>query len=129
MRANVKSQLRSVSLFVALVAATLNFLQPLAHAAAMRDGPASALWTAFCKSAVASDPQSDAVPAPAGAAQHECCLGLAHATAVANASATFVLLAPLAAIVRTPRPAERPATAAIRDGPAQPRGPPSLADD
>lgn len=127
MRANVKSQLRSVGLFVALVAVTLNFLQPLAHAAAMRDGPASALWTAFCKSAAASDPQSDGVPAPAGAGQHECCLGLAHAGTDADPPLTFTVLAPLAAISHRPRPAERPATAAIRDGPAQPRAPPFIA--
>lgn len=127
MRANVESQLRSVSLFVALVAVTLNFLQPLVHAAAMRDGPASALWTAFCKSAAASDPLSDGVPAPVGAGKHECCLGLAHATALASPPATFVLLAPLAAVARPRQPVERLATAAIRDGPAQPRGPPFIA--
>ncbi|MCW5734952.1 MAG: DUF2946 family protein [Enhydrobacter sp.] len=127
MRANVNSQLRSVSLFVALVAVTLNFLQPLAHAAAMRDGLASALWTAFCKSAAASDPQSDGVPVPGGASQHECCLGLAHAGTIADPPATFVSLAPLAALAHPPRPAERLASAAIRDGPAQPRGPPFIA--
>lgn len=125
MRANVESQFRSVGLFVALVAVTLNFLQPLAHAAAMRDGAVSALWTALCKSA-AADPRSDGVPAPMGVGQHECCLGLAHAAAVANAPATFVVLAPIATVARPLQPAERLTSSGIRDGPARPRGPPFI---
>lgn len=127
MRANVMSQFRSVGLFVALVALTFNFLQPLVHAAAMRDGASLAFWTAFCKSAAAIDPRSDGVPDPVGGVQHECCLGLAHAATVANPPATFVLLAPPAVVAREPEPDRRPITAASRDGPAQPRGPPFIA--
>jgi hypothetical protein len=127
MRANVESQYRSVGLFIALVAVTFNLLQPLVHAAAMRDGPASALWTAFCKSTAAGDMRSDGVPAPIDAGQHECCLGLSHATVVSGAPATFVLLAPLEAVIRAPKPAERLTSSAIRDGPARPRGPPFIA--
>ena len=37
---------RAMALAIALFAITLNFLQPLAHAAMMRDGAPSALWTA-----------------------------------------------------------------------------------
>ena len=63
----------------ALFAVTLNFLQPLAHAASMRDGNPSALWSMFCNSAVADpDNKADATP-PKSANTHECCLGLAHA--------------------------------------------------
>lgn len=127
MRANVISQLRSVGLFVALVALTFNLLQPLVHAAAMRDGAAPAFWTAFCKSAAATDSRSDGVPDPVGGVQHECCLGLAHAATVANPPETFVMLAPLADVARVPLPDKRPITAASRDGPAQPRGPPFIA--
>lgn len=126
MRANAEPQFRSIGLLVALVAVTLNFLQPLVHAAAMRDGRASALWTAFCKSAAATDRRSDGAPAPVGAGQHECCLGLAHATAMAGAPTIFVILAPLAAVARPLQPAERPTSAGIRDGPARPRGPPFI---
>ena len=39
---------RGMARAVALFAITLNFLQPLAHAALMRDGAPSALWTAMC---------------------------------------------------------------------------------
>lgn len=126
MRANAETQLRSIGLLVALVAVTLNFLQPLVHAAAMRDGSASALWTAFCKSAAATEGRSDSVPAPAGAGHHECCLGLAHATTMAGAPAIFVVLAPLAAITRPLQPAEGAPAVGIRDGPARLRGPPLI---
>jgi hypothetical protein len=127
MRANVGSQFRSLGLFVALAALTLNFLQPLVHAAAMRDGPSTADWTAYCKSAAATQPRSDSVPAPVAAAQHECCLGLAHATTLASPPATFVVLALVVAVARPLQPTEHPTTGAIRDGPRQPRGPPFIA--
>ena len=47
---------RASALAVALFAITLNFLQPLAHAAMMRDGMPSTLWTVFCNSS-AADPE------------------------------------------------------------------------
>ena len=47
-----------MALMAALFAVTLNFLQPLAHAASMRDGNPSTLWSMFCNSAVA-DPAAE----------------------------------------------------------------------
>ena len=44
------SPMRALGLAVALFAITLNFLQPLAHAAMMRSGAPETLWTAFCNS-------------------------------------------------------------------------------
>ena len=127
MRAKLDSPFRQVGLFVALFAITLNFLQPLAHAAAMRDGPASALWTVFCKSAAATEPRDADAPAPMAAAPHDCCLGLAHAAAVASPPAAFVVLAPLAGAAAPLQPAPRLVAAGLRDGPPRPRGPPFIA--
>jgi len=117
------------ALFAALLAVTLNLLQPLAHAALMRDGGPGALWSAWCEAA-AADPEATATdrgtPAPSGASgQHECCLGLAHAPSLVAPSNDFVLLPPMdgAALVLLPA-AQRPSIA-IRDGPPRPRGPPS----
>ena len=70
---------RTASLAAALFAITLNFLQPLAHAALMRDGGsmASSPWAAMClPSAGQDDGQGQA---PTASKMHECCLGLAHA--------------------------------------------------
>lgn len=118
------------ALFAALLAITLNLLQPLAHATLMRDGGPGALWSAWCKAA-AADPDGSTVadrgaPAPSAASgQHDCCLGLAHAPALVAPSDDFVLLAQMdgAALVLLPA-AQRPSIA-IRDGPPRPRGPPS----
>lgn len=113
---------RAVAFAAALFAITLNFLQPLAHAALMRGG-APANWAAMClPSAQQGDEQH---PANAGT-PHECCLGLAHATTLAEPSATFVALKPLSASVRPLETAETLTPVGIRDGPSQPRGPPLL---
>ena len=113
----------------ALFAITLNFLQPLAHAAMMRDGMPSMLWTVFCNSTAANpDGQSEGRPgkAPMTAAQHDCCLGLAQAPALAPPPALFVAIDPVATFIPPP-PAPEPITpAGIRDGPTRPRGPPSF---
>lgn len=118
------------ALFAALLAVTLNLLQPLAHAVLMRDGGPGALWSAWCKAA-AADPQGATAadrgaPTPSAASgQHDCCLGLAHAPSLVAPSDAFVLLPPTdgAALVLLPA-AQRPSIA-IRDGPPRPRGPPS----
>ena len=121
------SGVRAIALMAALFAVTLNFLQPLAHAAAMRDGDPTQLWTMFCSS-TAADPgkASKSGPAQTVVDSHECCLGLAHAAA---------LLAPLQVSLSAPLPeftgaaflpADLRPAAAIRDGPHRPRGPPSL---
>src|SRR5215470_3083628 len=88
---------RAMAMAVALFAITLNFLQPLAHAALLRDGAPSALWTVFCNSA-AADPDGKSGPAPVAAQQHECCLGLAHAASFVEPPSVFILVERVAAI-------------------------------
>ena len=110
----------------ALFAITFNFLQPLVHAALMRDGAPRALWSVFC-SATAADPDGKQVPDQAPATAHECCLGLAHATALAAPSPDFAVLPPLVAVLAPSLPDEPSSPVGIRDGPRQPRGPPSFA--
>ncbi|HEY6981720.1 DUF2946 family protein [Reyranella sp.] len=114
---------RASALAVALFAITLNFLQPLAHAALMRDGPASTLWNVIC-SASAADPDHDTSSHPVTANAHSCCLGLAHAVAFSAPSTAFSIVGPMS-VAAAPLPTdERPNTAGIRDGPGRPRGPP-----
>lgn len=110
---------RAAALAAALFAITLNFLQPLAHAALMRDG-APANWAAMCLPNAQQDDQSST---PAGA-PHECCLGLAHAPTLAEPSTAFVAVERPSATVRPLATAQSLMPVAIRDGPSQPRGPP-----
>ncbi len=121
------SPMRAFGLAVALFAITLNFLQPLAFAATMRDGVPSALWTVFCN-ASAADPDAQGSgksgPAPMVAGSHDCCMGLAHAPAIATPSPAFVALAPVSTYIAPLASDERPTPAGIRDGPTSPRGPP-----
>ena len=130
MRGRSPGGARALALMAALFAVTLNFLQPLAHAAAMREGTPGAIWQVFCNSAVA-DPESqgavgsDAVPG-GKLAVHDCCLGLAHAPALLAPAPDFVTLQPLMAESALLVPAEPRAAATIRDGPSRPRGPPFL---
>jgi hypothetical protein len=119
---------RAFGLAVALFAITLNFLQPVVHAALLRDGSPSALWTMFCNATAANPGQADG-SLPAGkATTHDCCLGLAHAQALLEPSAESL---PLAFAERRaalpPAAAEGLPSAGIRDGPHRPRGPPILA--
>jgi len=126
--------LQASAFFLALLAVTLNFLQPLAHAAAMRSGKASVLWSVLCNAA-STDPDRDkksggstSVPVPS-AGIHECCLGLAHAAPLVSPSSDFASLPPVEAALPSSLPAERRPSARIRDGPPRPRGPPfSLKD-
>ena len=124
MRGNrVDTPLRAMGLAVALLAITLNFLQPLAHAALMRDGAPSTLWSVFCNS-VPQETGKGSVPV--AAEKHECCLGLAHAAALAAPSAGFTAVEPAVTTVRPLQPAEVLVSVGIRDGPHRPRGPPSF---
>ncbi|MFO1079394.1 MAG: hypothetical protein U1E23_02030 [Reyranellaceae bacterium] len=111
----------------ALFAITLNFLQPLAHAAVMRTGDPQAmasLWGAFC---VANGAEGEAQDAATFAGKiHDCCLGLAHAPALAEAPTAYALIGQSAAVVRCPAPSDAVETVGIRDGPGQPRAPPLL---
>jgi hypothetical protein len=116
---------RALALAAALLAITLNFLQPLAHAALLRDGAPGALWGVFCNAAAASGETHDG-SGPTAAAQHECCLGLAHATAFVGPSLIFVPAEPAVFVAMASVPAEQSTAAGIRDDPNQPRGPPIL---
>jgi hypothetical protein len=116
---------RAAALAAALFAITLNFLQPLAHAALMRSG-APGSWAAMCLPSLqhGSAQQGDAQhPATAGT-MHECCLGLAHAPTLAEPSTAFVAIGRLPESVRPLETAEALTPAGIRDGPSQPRAPP-----
>ena len=125
-RSRPESGWRAASLAVALFAITLNFLQPLAHAALMRSGAPMAPWTGFCNS-TAADPDGKTESAPTkGAEAHDCCLGLAQAPAFAEPPSAFILLEPLVVAIRFVERLDVPAAVGIRDGPSQPRGPPSL---
>jgi hypothetical protein len=118
---------RAATFAAALFAITLNFLQPLAHAALMRDGGpmAVSLWTSMCTPSAGQDDAQDSMPA-AGKI-HECCLGLAHAPTPAAPPTAFVVAQPVAVTVERPLVAlDALAPVGIRDGPSQPRGPPSF---
>lgn len=119
---------RAAALAAALFAITLNFLQPLAHAALMRSG-APANWASMCLPSVlhGGDQQND-TKHPASAGTHECCLGLAHAPLLGEPSTFFVAIDRLPATVRPLEAAEVLTTVGIRDGPTQPRAPPSPSD-
>ena len=110
---------RAAALAAALFAITLNFLQPLAHAALMRGG-APANWSAMCLPGAQGDEQH---PAKAGT-PHECCLGLAHATTLAEPSTAFVAIDRPSESVQPLETAEALTPVGIRDGPSQPRAPP-----
>lgn len=118
---------RASAFAVALFAITLNFLQPLAHAAMLRDaGPIAAakMWGAFCLPSAGEDDSQSSIPA--AAANHECCLGLAHAPVLAEPSTAFVRIAPVVTTVRFVAAVDAHSPVGIRDGPSQPRAPPSL---
>jgi DUF2946 family protein len=117
---------RAAALAAALFAITLNFLQPLAHAALMRDGAPATLWTAMCLPSLlqgGSHQQDDQHPASVGT-MHECCLGLAHAPVSIEPSTAFVALELPAVTVRPLEAARSLTPVGIRDGPSQPRAPP-----
>jgi hypothetical protein len=127
------SRRRAAALAAALFAITLNFLQPLALAALLRDGgpmAAASIWGAFCMPAGAQDDaQSHGQDqgqgqAPATAEVHECCLGLAHAPAIAEPPTAFIRVEPGAAAERIAAANDIPSPVGIRDGPSQPRAPP-----
>ncbi|MSP76316.1 MAG: hypothetical protein EXR12_09290 [Rhodospirillaceae bacterium] len=116
---------RTASLAAALFAITLNFLQPLAHAALMRDGgpDAAKMWGVFCLPAAGQDDAQGQTPA--AGKTHECCLGLAHAPALAELSTVFVAVEHVAARVHFIAATGGLSPVGIRDGPSQPRAPPS----
>ena len=112
---------RAAAFAAALFAITLNFLQPLAHAAMMRGGD-PATWAAFCLPS--ATPQDGDAATPTAQQIHECCLGLAHAPVLAEPSPAFVAVEPTSCPVRPLATADTLTPVGIRDGPAQPRAPP-----
>jgi hypothetical protein len=114
---------RAASFAAALFAITLNFLQPLVHAALMRDGgpTTSGLWASMCLTDASQDGQQGSAPA---AKLHECCLGLAHAPSLAETSTSFVTVDRTAATIQPLDQAQSLTPVGIRDGPSQPRAPP-----
>jgi len=108
---------------VALFAITLNFLQPLAHAALMRDGGPTD-WVSMCLPGAGQDDQQGSTPADGK--QHECCLALPRAGAGHAIGGLRRRRATL--FRRRPSSDGRDALAivGIRDGPSQPRAPPSF---
>ncbi|HZP98939.1 MAG TPA: DUF2946 family protein [Reyranella sp.] len=117
---------RAAALLAALFAITFNFLQPLAHAALMRDATPSTLWTVLCTTPTA-DQGNDSGSAPTIAQDHKCCLGLAFAPALLAPPEQFIVLPPVALASRPLVAVEPTAAVGIRDGPSSPRGPPSFA--
>ena len=116
---------RAAAFAAALFAITLNFLQPLAHAALLRDGgplAAGSIWGAFCMPAGGQDDAQD--QAPAAAKIHECCLGLAHAPAIAEPPTVFIRVEPAIDGARVAAADDVLSPVGIRDGPSQPRAPP-----
>jgi hypothetical protein len=113
---------RATALAVALFAITCNFLQPVAHAALMRDGAPSTLWSMFCKAA-APDSRHDA---PVAANKHACCLGLAHAVVFAPPTPIFTPIERAIASTTPLRTLDQLTPVGSRDGPHRPRGPPSF---
>lgn len=119
---------RAVAFAAALFAITLNFFQPLAHAALLRDGgpmAAARAWGVFCLPAAEDEAGKGSIP-DAGKI-HECCLGLAHATAMVGPSAIFTLEPPVVRPVAFMAAAAPVGTVGIRDGPLQARAPPHIA--
>ena len=119
---------RAATFAAALFAITLNFLQPLAHAALMRDGGpmAVSLWTSMCAPGAGQDGAQAWMPA--AGKTHECCLVYTHAPTVAVPYSSFVAASSLFAVFvdRPPVAVDALAPVGIRDGPNQPRAPPSF---
>lgn len=117
---------RALALFAALFAVTLNVLQPMLHAALMRDGASGTVWSAPCKAA-AADPDGAPASTPSDLARaHDCCLGLADTVLLAAPSSAFVVRPPVVATLAASLPHETASSVGIRDGPCRPRGPPSI---
>jgi Protein of unknown function (DUF2946) len=122
---------RAAALAAALFAITLNFLQPLAHAALMRGG-APANWVAMCLPNVqqggvqqgGAQQGDDRRSTPAAGTLHDCCLGIAHAPTLGEPSTSFVAADRPATTVQPLETAEALTPVGIRDGPSQPRAPP-----
>jgi hypothetical protein len=118
---------RAAAFAAALFAIALNFLQPLAQAVLMRDGgpeAAARTWGVFCLPPTGDD--GSQAPSQHAGKIHECCLGLAHASALAApAAGAFLLVEPIGETIALAANDDALAPVGIRDGPHRPRGPPS----
>jgi hypothetical protein len=120
-----RSDRRALALATALLAITFNFLQPLVHAALMRDGGPTALWSVFCNAA--SDTRSNTGrDVPLTPDKHECCLGLAHAAAFTPSAMAFTFVERVPTAVWPLASFDQLTPVGSRDGPYRPRGPPSF---
>ena len=122
---------RAAAFAAALFAITLNFLQPLAHAALMRDGGpdvAAKMWGVFCMPQAGQDDAQGQGQgqAPAAGKTHECCLGLAHAPVLAELSTAFVAVEHVEARLHFAAATDALSPVGRRDGSSQPRAPPSF---
>jgi hypothetical protein len=119
---------RATVLAVALFAVTLNFLQPLAHAALMRGDMAGSPFAVLCTSeGTELVSQQDSADGPRQAVHsHDCCLGLAHAPSIGEPPQAFLLVEPAAFAVRFVVAADALAPVGIRDGPHRTRAPPAF---
>jgi len=116
--------LRSVALGAVLLAVTLGALQPLAHALLLRvAGDSLPAWRSFCLTA--ADDVDDRSDAPTKARRHEACSALPQPWLVTGTDVFVRADLPLDIHPSTRR--EAPFKASSRDGPAQPRAPPSFA--
>src|SRR3954470_13095004 len=120
------SDRRAVAFAAALLAITLNFLQPLVHAVLMRDGAPTTLWSVFCSASPEQRQDRQRPEAPLAADKHDCCLGLAHAAAFAPPVMVSTAVAPVAMAMAPLDSLDRLTPVGIRDGPHRPRGPPSF---
>src|SRR6185312_2666477 len=97
------------------------------HAALMRSGAPSTLWSATCASNVAYGEERGTNGGSAPMTEsHGCCLGLAHAAAVVPPAALEAPFTPIVTTVVVLADIDPLASIGIRDGPASPRGPPTL---
>jgi hypothetical protein len=125
-RGRSRDEWRAAALAVALFAVSINFLQPLAHAALVRHGGAVAtlLWKSICVSEALDDKSQP----PQQQTASKCCLGLACPTALPALATAFLLVQYTFAAEHRPVVApDALAPVGIRDGPAQPHGPPPTA--
>lgn len=114
-----------MALTVALFAITLAIFQPLSHAVMLRMGgleAATALWGSLCQPD--ADKGVGESQGPADTKVHDCCFGLAHASAQALPSGTSTEVEVTEAAPHAHPAHHHPSTGAIRDGPNQPRAPP-----
>ncbi|HEY4168853.1 MAG TPA: DUF2946 family protein [Reyranella sp.] len=119
------SDRRALAFATALLAITLNFLQPLVHAALMRDGAPATLWSVFCNAATDTRPDKGQ-DVPLALDKHGCCLGLAHAVAFVPPAMAFIPAERVEATVRPLAAFDQFTPVGVRDGPHRPRGPPSF---